>query len=78
MVEYFLSELSWYSKAKNIKGYLQQQQSWLDRESVLDDNSNLKCLRNICCKYPKNVIISYVNINSIRNTLDNLNLQVDR
>ena len=42
----------------------------------MDEDSNLKCLRNVRCKYPKNVIISYVNINSIRNKLDNLNLIV--
>ena len=32
-------------------------------------NTDLKTLR---CSFPKNVILSYININSIRNKLDNL------
>ena len=40
------------------------------RIDKLDICDNLKQLRN---KYPKNVILSYININSIRNKLGNLN-----
>ena len=39
----------------------------------MDDISTFKKLR---CKFPKNVIISYLNINSIRNKLDSLSCMV--
>ena len=37
-----------------------------------DTNHCLNRLRNIRCKFPKNVILSYLNINSVRNKLNDI------
>ena len=40
------------------------------------NNDSLEKLGTIRCRFPKNIIISYININSIRNKLDNLEIMM--
>ena len=44
----------------------------VEDSEIIDTNDKFGKLRSVRCKHPKNIIISYLNINSVRNKLRNL------
>jgi len=58
--------------AKNLKSCAWKDLNWQYEEISDTIDNSVASLKSLRLKYPKNVILSYININSIRNKLDSL------